>query len=199
MAGLKNILKKAAKSDSGSKSKSKTPEVDRPDLNEACDKWLEAKKMAKDAEALQAQAEGVILPEAEEERVKASQGGGECQSSVKINGKITVSVQSRYTNISTDHEDTIRKVVGDKYDEFFKEKTEVSLKSSLLEDEEAMGKILEAIGEDNFGKFFDVKQNIVPTKAFHEQRSTSKDVREMFEKLNDEGIVKPYKAAVKKA
>lgn len=199
MAGLKNILKKAAKTDSGSKSKSKTPTIDRPDLNDAIDKWLEASKMEKDAKALKEQAEGVILPEAEDERVKASMGGGECQSSVKINDKITVSVQSRYTTISTENEEKIRNVVGDKYDEFFKEKTEVSLKASLLEDEEAMGKIVAAVGEENFAKFFDVKQNIVPTKAFHEQRATSKTVQEMFNKLNDEGVVKPYKAAVKKA
>lgn len=196
--GLKNILKKAA-TKKESKSKSKTPQVDRPDLNDAIDKWLEAAKMEKDAKAMKSQAEGVILPEAEEERVKASQDAGEYNSSVKINGKITVSVQSRYTNIGTEHEETLREAAGDRYDEFFKEKTEVSLKPSLLEDEEAMGKIIEAVGEENFARFFDVKQAITPTKAFHEQRSTSKDVRELFERLNDEGIVKPYKAAVKKA
>jgi hypothetical protein len=199
MAKLGKLLKKAAKKKAGSKSKSKTPEVDRPDLNEAIDKWTEGSKMEKDGKALKAQAEGVILPEAEEERVKVSGDDGSYHSSVKINGKITVSVQSRYTTIDTDHEEKIREVVGDKYDEFFKEDTKVSLKPSLLEDEDAMGKIIDAVGEENFERFFDVKQSIVPTRAFHEQRSTNKEIREMFEELNDEGIVKPYKAAVKRA
>lgn len=199
MAGkLGKLLKKAAKKKS-TKSKSDTPEIDRPDLAEAIDKWAEASKMEKDAKALKAQAEGVILPEAEEERMKASAGDGKYHSSVKINGKVTVSVQSRYKTIGTEHEETIQEAAGDKYDEFFKEDTKVSLKPSLLDDEDAMGKIIEAVGEENFERFFDVKQAIVPTRAFHEQRSTSKEVQELFEKLNDEGIVTPYKAAVKRA
>lgn len=199
MAGVKDLLKKAAAAKPVTKGKSKTPEVQRDDLNEAVDKWIEASKMEKDAEALKAQAEAVILPEAEAERVKASMSDGEFHSSVKINGKITTSVQSRYSPVKSEDEDAIKGVVGAKFDEFFKSKTDVALKPALLEDEAAMGKIVAAIGEENFGKFFDVKQTLVVSNAFHEQRSTSKDVKDMADKLIGEGLVKPYKAAVKKA
>jgi hypothetical protein len=199
MAGMKDLLKKAASAKPASKSKSKTPEVQRDDLNEAIDKWLEASRMEKDAEALKAQAEAVILPEAESERVKASMNDGEFHSSVKINGKITTSVQSRYSPVDPANEDAIKGVVGAKFDEFFKTKTDVGLKPAILEDEAAMGKIVAAIGEENFGKFFDVKQSLTVSNAFHEQRAVSKDVKDMADKLISEGLVKPYKAAVKKA
>jgi hypothetical protein len=197
--GIKDLLKKTAAAKPATKGKSKTPEVQRDDLNEAIDKWIEASKMEKDAEALKAQAEAVILPEAETERVKASMSDGEFHSSVKINGKITTSVQSRYSPVDPTNEDAIKGVVGAKFEEFFKSKTDVALKPALLEDEAAMGKIITAIGEENFGRFFDVKQTIVVSNAFHEQRATSKDVKDMAEKLISEGMVKPYKAAVKKA
>lgn len=199
MAGIGKLLKKAAKKKSSSKKKSNTPEVDRPDLTEAISKWKEGSKMEKDGKAMKAQAEGVILPEAEEERVKASMGDGEYHSSVKINGEVTVGVQGRYTKIETDCEDEIKEIVGDKYDGWFKEDTKVSLKPALLNDEGAMGKIIEAVGEENFERFFDVAQTIVPTRSFHEARSTDADTKKKFEELSDEGLIKPYKAAVKKA
>jgi len=197
--GIGNLLKKAAKTNGGAKkSKSTTPQIDRPDLEEAIKKWEEGKKMEKDGKAMRVQAEGVILPEAEEERLRISVTDGKHHSSVRVNGKVTISTQNKYSPIGTEHEETIRKVVGDKFEEFFKEKTNVSLKPSLLSDEEAMGKIVEAVGEENFMRFFEVKQSLTPTQAFHEQRSTSKEIYEMFESLNDQGIVNPYKAAVKK-
>jgi len=198
MAGIGKLLKKAAKKKS-SKKKSTTPEVDRPDLKDAISKWKEGSTMEKDGKAMKAQAEGVILPEAEEERVKVSMGDGEYHSSVKINGEVTVGVQGRYTKIDTDCEDEIKEIVGDKYDGWFKEDTKVSLKPALLNDEDAMGKIIGAVGEENFEKFFDVAQSIVPTRAFHEARATDADVKKTYEQLHDEGLVKPYKAAVKKA
>jgi len=196
--GVGNILKKAAKKKT-SKKKSTTPDVDLPHLKDAISKWKEGSKMEKDGKAMRSQAEGVILPEAEEERVKVSMGDGSYHSSIKINGEVTVSTQNRYTKIDTENEDEIREIVGDKYDQWFKEQTKVSLKPALLNDEEAMGKIIKAVGEENFGNLFDVEQTIVPTEVFHKARSTDADVKKVFEQLHDEGLVKPFKAAVKKA
>jgi hypothetical protein len=195
--GFKDKMKKAAKKKT-TKSKSKTPVVHRDDLDEAIDKWLSGDKKEKEGKAEKAQAESVMLPEAEEERVKACMDEGTHHSGVKLNDKVTISVQSRYTKISTDSEDEIREIVGDKYDEFFKEKSKVELTAAALADEELLDKLAKAVGDD-FDRYFSVSEEIVPTKAFHEQRATSTDVREMFEKLEDEGLVKPYKAAVKRA
>ena len=194
---FKDALKKAAKKKT-TKSKSKTPEVQRDDLNEAVDKWLEASKMEKDAKALKAQAEAAMLEDIEEERIKSCRTDGEFHSAIKVNGKVTVSVQSRYSAIETDSEEEIKEVVGEKYDEFFKETTSVALTPAALEDETLLGKLMEAVGED-FDRYFKVNQAIVPTRAFHEQRATSKEVGELFDKLQDEGLVKPVKASVKRA
>ena len=202
MAGkLGKLLKKAAKKKAPSKSKSKTPTVQRDDLDEAVEKWLEADKMAKDGKALKEQAEAVLLPEIEDERVKKCREDGEHHSSVKVNGKVTVSARNAYSKIDAteENEETLRDAVGDRYDEFFKEKTAVALKPSLLDDEEAMSKIIEAVGEENFERFFDVKQHIEVTEAFHKGRATNPKVAEQYETLADEGLVKPSKNSVKRA
>jgi len=197
MKSFKDALKKAAKKKT-SKSKSKTPDVQRDDLNDALDKWLEASKMEKDAKALKAQAEAAMLDDIEDERIKACRADGEFHSAVKVNGKVTVSVQSRYSSIDPETEDEIKEIVGDKYDEFFKEQTAVSLTPAALADEELLGKLMEAVGED-FERYFKVSQSITPTRAFHEQRATSQDVGELYGKLQDEGLVKPYKPSVKRS
>lgn len=194
---FKDAVKKAAKKKT-TKSKSKTPDVMRDDLNEAIEKWLEAHKMEKDSKALKAQAEAAMLDDIEDERVKACRTDGEFHSAVKVNGKVTVSVQSRYSPIGTEVEEEIKEIAGEKYDEFFKEQTSVALTAAALADETLLGRLMEAVGED-FERYFEVKQAIVPTKAFHEQRATSPEVGEVFNKLRDEGLVKPYKASVKRA
>lgn len=201
MAGLKNILKKAAGKKSPAKKKSSTPTIQRDDLGEAIDKWLEADKMAKDGKALKEQAEAVILPEVEDERIKKCREDGEHHSSLKVNGMVTVSARNSYSKIEAteENEETLKGAVGDRFDEFFKEKTSVALKSSLLDDESAMGKIIEAVGEENFERFFDVKQHIEVTEAFHKGRATNPKVAEAFETLADEGLVKPSKNSVKRA
>jgi len=194
---FKDAMKKAAQKKE-SKSKSKTPQVQRDDLSEPIDKWLEADKMEKDGKALKEQAEQVLLPDFEDERVRVCQGDGQFHSSIKINGKVTISVQHRYSSISPDMEDQLKEVVGDRYDEFFKAKSSVALTKEAMEDETFLGKIMEAVGED-FSKYFAVTDEITVTKAFHEQRSTNQEVAKLADKLVGEGLIKPAKPSVKRA
>jgi hypothetical protein len=189
---------KAAATKKESKSKSKTPQVQRDDLSDPVDKWLEADKMEKDSKALKEQVETVALPEFEAERLKACQRDGEFHSSIKVNGKVTVSVQHRYSSISPDTEAELKKVVGDRYGEFFKAKSSVELTKEAMQDETFLGKVMEAVGAD-FAKFFKVTDEITVTEAFHEQSSTNSVVAEMAKKLIGEGLIKPAKPSIKRA
>jgi hypothetical protein len=195
--GFKDAMKKAGKKKAGKK-KSTTPEVQMDGTDEAVDKWLDADKDFKDAKARKAQAEQVMLPDFEEERIKACERDGEHHSSLKVNGKVTISTKNAYSAIDTDSADEIKEVVGDRFDEFFKEKSEVSLTQAALNDDALLGKLMDVVG-DKFDEFFDVKEKLVPTEAYHKQRSTNGSVREMHDRLVDEGLVKPFKAAVKRA
>ena len=194
---FKNAMKKAAGKKT-TKSKSTTPAVQRDDLDAAIDKWLEADKMMKDGKALKEQAETVLLPDVEDERIKSCLADGEHHSSTKVNGKITVSTKNAYSKIPTDAEEEIKEIVGDKFDIWFKETSKIEITPAALADEKFLGKIMEAVGED-FERYFKVDENLVPTEIFHKNRSVDPEAKKAFEELQAEGLVKPYKAAVKRS
>jgi hypothetical protein len=198
MGKVGSILKNVAAAQAGKpKKKSTIPEVEIPGIDMEVRAWMDAHKAEKDAIAKKAQAEAKIIPVAEDERIKASMAKGENASSVRINGKILVSVQDRYKKIPADAADEIRKVVGSDFDRLFRDKTTISLTDEAVASEEVLGKLMTAVGEENFGRWFKVEQTIEPTEAFHNGRSTDKKLNDAYKTLKDKGLVENYKAAVK--
>lgn len=194
------ILAKAAQGVESKPSKSKNPNIELPDQIKSIEAWLKAHADLKDAEARKATAEENILPAAEKERIAACRRDGKFYSSVKVeNGSspITVSVQNRYSPISTKDFPTIEEVFGDKAASFFTTKTEISLTDAALNDEKLIEKLIAAVGEDKFNLYFNVKQNVVPTETFHEARAINGEIGNKADVLKANGILKPYKAAVK--
>jgi len=160
--------------------------------------WKDAHADLKDAKARMAQAEAQIIPEAEKKRLEEC-AKGEFQSSVAIDGMVVVSTKNQYSPISTEFEEDLQETFGDRYDEFFVKKSEVKVAAKALEDPEFVGKLVETFGSDVFGEYFEVTQKIAPTDAFHQQRSVNDEVREKAQEVMDQGIVKPYKPALKPA
>jgi len=192
-----SVLSKAAQKVESKPSKSKNPVIELPDKRKAIDTWLKAHADLKDAEARKATAEEEILPAAETERIAACRRDGKYYSSVKIEDKITVSVQNRYSPINTSDFPAIEEVFGDKASDFFSTKTEISLTDAALNDEKLIEKLIAAVGEDKFGLYFNVKQTVVPTETFHESRAVNAEIGTKADILKANGILKPYKAAVK--
>lgn len=200
--GFKDLAKKAAV-ETPSKKSNNMPELAKQELKAAVFKYFQGSEMVDAGTALVAQAQAEITPEAENFRLEMSQKGGECLSSVKVlgdNGQaVMATTKCAYSKIDSKHEETLKTIAGEKFNEFFKTQMAISLTPSFMEDEKAQEAVLKAIGEENFSKFFKVETSIVPTKAFHEQRSTNKEIGNLFQKLNSEGIVKPYATALRKS
>ncbi len=181
------------------KGKSTTPSVEVPALEQSIKEWLKADKDMNDAKSRKELAETVILPNAEESRVKECRRDGEFHSSVKLNGQILVSTQSRYTNILSEDRESLEKVFGDKTDQYFKSEMEITLTDAALKDEKILQKLIAAVGQENLATYFEVKQFIKPTDQLHEQRTLDPEIAGKAKQLMDAGILKPYKAAVKLA
>lgn len=178
-------------------SKSKTPAVEISGLEAAIKEWRKADAEMDDAKSRKELAETVILPAAEDQRVKECRTDGEFHSSVKINGQILVSTQNRYTNIAVEDRGALEAVFGDKTDTYFKPDMEIKLTDEALKDDTILKKLISAVGEANLSKYFDVKQFISPTETLHEQRTLDPEIEVKAKKLMGQGILKPYKAAVK--
>ncbi len=198
MNAFKNAMKKAA-GKKAPKSKSKTPAVQRDDLDDVIDKWLEADKMMKDGKALKEQAEQVLLPDVEKERAASCLEDGEHHSSTKVNGKVTVSTKNAYSKIPVDAEDEITEIVSeDKFKIWFTETTKIEVTAAALRDAEFLGKIMEAVGDD-FEAYFKVDSHLKPTEVFHKAWSVDPEAKKAFDQLEGEGLISQNKASVKRS
>lgn len=179
------------------KGKSKTPSVEVSSLDAAIKEWRKADADMDDAKSRKDLAETIILPAAEDQRVNESRTDGEFHSSVRINNQILVSTQNRYTNIASEDRKALEEVFGDKTDAYFKSEMDITLTDAAKNDETILKKLIAAVGEANLPKYFNIKQHIVPTETLHEQRTLDPEVAAKAKKLQDSGILKPYKPAVK--
>lgn len=193
-----DIIKKAAKGPEP-KSKSKTPSITMNGHEADIEDWMKANADKKDAEARQAAAEAKFLDVAEKARIGECRRDGTFHSSVKINDKILYSTANRYTAIPNESQEKLDEVFGDKSENYFKPKTEITLTDAALNDEKILEKLVAAVGAENFGTYFDVEQHISPTEQFHEARSIDAEVAAKADKLIEAGVLKQAKASCKLA
>lgn len=194
---VNDILAKAAAKQDDKPSKNKTPVIELPEQSKYVKDWLKANADLKDADARKKTAEEQILPAVENERITLCRRDGKYYSSVKVEDKITISVQNRYSPINPKDFPSIQDLFGDKAETFFTQKTEISLTDAALNDEKLIEKLIEAVGQDKFQMYFKVEQHVVPTEVFHESRAVNAEIGKKADVLKDQGILKPYKAAVK--
>jgi len=186
-------VKKAAK-------KSTTPEATDKNLDEAIKSWIEAKKQAKESDTKLKKAEAAILPVAAKLKAEHCQKVGSYESSIKLNGKIRVSSQNKYSAIDMDEEDTLTEQFEDDYDRFFRTQTSVAFSAKLMADEKLLGEVLakiqEAMTPEEFHDNFIVKRTLVPTEAFHHSSVCNPEVAAKADELKEAGIIKPNKPSI---
>lgn len=196
-----DLFGKAAKPVDAKKDKNKTPHVTSPALQGAINDWIEADADVKDAQARKETAELAILPQAEVSRVEECRREGKFHSSIKLGGERTVLVvvQNKYSKIDSANRAALEEAFGDKTDDFFKSKMEIELTDAALSDETILQKLISAVGEANLQKYFKVEQFITPSETLHEARVSDPEIATKAKTLIDAGILKPYKASVKRA
>lgn len=81
-----------------------------------------------------------------------------------------VSWKDAYSKIPTENADEIKGLVGDKFNDYFREVNEIVVKEDVASNEKLLEELITAVGPDTFSKYFDVAQKIVPKKEFTERR-----------------------------
>ena len=197
-----DILKRAASKTKGpTKRKDEKPVFNVPELHGPIQDFLEAYKNCKDAEAAQAAAEQLILPAAEQERLKFCQANGRNESTVKFQspaGIVAVNVQNKYSHIDPEKTDALIQVFGeDNFNLYFSSKTEVALNEAAFKDEGVIEKLIAAVGQENFDTYFKVKQYLAVNENYHEARATNPALQSMHEEAVAAELVRHNKASCK--
>lgn len=188
-----SILKKLAKKKT-TKKKNTTPELVLEDemLIKRQKDWLDAKKREKTAKADLKKNETDLIEAASNARVEHCTRAGKYESSHKVvhdDNKITVKFPNRYSKIDCEHEEDLREIYEDDYNQYFKEKTEAIMTQAAVEDEEFIQTIMDAIGEEKFSRYFNVNSHIEVVKSYHENRVTNKNLAQKHQEAADAGLV----------
>jgi len=186
-----DLLKKKAAKPSAKKPSMPTVSADAGMVKQ----WLDGKAMKTDGEALMKMAEEALVAEVEPRRLDLSMDAGAVVSSVKVNGKVTMTTKNAYCRIDPEHLPKLQKVFGDRADGFFVERTVVTLTEAAFADEDFLAAIMAAVPSGREDEYLHVSNAVVPTEAFHTARNTDQTVAMQATHLMDEGIVKPYRPA----
>lgn len=201
-----SAFKKVAKKKKTTKKKDEKPKIKvTGPLRPAHKKWLEGKSKEKDGKAAIKKNEGLLLPFAMEEHLKACQQVDKYYSSIKLirededgeEHSLTVSFTNKYSEIPCENEESLREIYGDEYDRFFREETQVALSDAALKDDSFTDKLVEIVGEENFERYFNVKTFIKPIPEYHESRVRNSDLAEMHQRAVDDDLIKCNKPSIK--
>jgi len=201
------VLSGAAKANGGSKSKSKVPVYDTPELEQAILHWLAANKEIKTQESIAENAFRVILPRAQELRIQSSRDLKEFLNSVKLRvdgGTVTFTQKTTFSNIEQESKPVLVKVCDEEgvdFDRYFTPTPVISLKSDLTDEQrkEAVGKLVETFGAD-WTDFFDVKYPIKVESQLLKDEVFEEPVAKLMERLGPgsaANVIKPYKPSLR--
>lgn len=82
----------------------------------------------------------------------------------------TVSWKDAYSKIPSESSEEIKGIVEDKFDEYFKEVSEIIVREDVAANPDLLEELIRAVGPDTFSKYFDVTQYVKPTSRFTEER-----------------------------
>jgi len=187
---VSDVLKSATK-----KSKPKTEMVELSLPSKTLDAYRVAYDALKEAEADLSIAQNELLEKVEPayfdqlktkyvNSARVTDGGNE----------VTVSWKDAYSKIPTEQMEEIKKILGDKTNAFFKEVNDIKVKPEAATDPDVLEKLINAVGAENFRRWFDVNQAVKPNREFTERRYMELD-KKTNEALNP--LVKQYAPSIK--
>ena len=106
----------------------------------------------------------------------------------------TISWKDAYSKVPIEKGDEIRELIGEKFEDYFKEINEIVVKDDVAANPKLLEELIKAVGPDTFSKYFDVAQHIKPTTRFTEERH-----RTLSPEVNGQldVTVRQYKPAVR--
>lgn len=125
-----------------------------------------------------------------------------CKNDEKFHNKIEIlnvlaTIKNKYNDIDFKYYDKLRKIFGESFDVLFKPTLSIEFKDEILQDEKIFNKIIDAVGKENMSKFFKIKKALKPTNEFHIRRFTNSKIKEEYNKLVNENIIKNMGITIK--
>lgn len=177
--------------------KSATPAVSLPELESTIDRWAEAKSQRDRFEAIMADAEAQIIAEGTRARLEACRRAGKVESSVRINGRVTMTQKCQYSAVPMEAAGRLDEAFGHSRAVYFTVATDAKLTDAAVNDAGLLEDIMKAIGPARFAQAFQVKQVFKPSEAFHTDYTLRPEIEARAAELVQDQTIKPYKPSLR--
>lgn len=166
------------------------------------DTWLDSAKQIDLHTAKQKSSEEDILAFARSKHVEHVDASKTIPATVKLvipTGTLSIDVaKNQYKKINrATAEAGLKKIFGEAFDRCFTPKLGIKLTEAALTDKNILETLIKAVGADNFKKYFEVEQVLVPTAALHEGRFIDPTVKTAFTAANEAKLIEPFAASFK--
>lgn len=191
------LLADMAQDQAKGKSKSTAIQVSAPQIQPSIERWKAAKAAMDSAKATMTAEEDQIITVAQPLRLAWCAKQGKVESTVRINGALSMTQKCQYSPIATEHAAALDDAFGHAREQYFKDGLSIALTDEAAQNEEVLGDLIAALGPDRFRQVFKVSRWIEPTEVFHTDYTTKPEVQQRAAELIEAQIVKPYKPSLR--
>lgn len=175
---------------------------DKPEFTDAAltphiDALIKAKAEKDSAEASIVAAEDQILTIAKQRRIEHCQRTQKAESSIVVNGRLTVSVANKYSPVPQEAEPELRLAFGPQYERYFKSALSIGLTEGAAADETVLKTLVEKLGQEFIAQNFVIGRKLTVTETLHTDLATNKETAKIAEPFIQNETIKCYKPSVK--
>lgn len=191
-----DLLKRMAAKTPAKKGKQEKPALNDPSLQADVDAYIKHRTAEDEAKSMADAVKDRLVTAGQRFRLEHCRAARAVESSVSINGKLTMTRSSAYSKVPAEREDALRAAFGEKFDSYFKADLVIALTPDAATDEGFLGRLMEALGED-FEQKFTVTRSIKPTEQYHNDVTLDPAVEAAAQPFIDEQVIKPFAASLK--
>lgn len=192
MGSAVDRIRQMASTPKAGRKKDEKPEMADPTLDEPIGRIIQAKAEIEKWKSILAtneqQVEAVALPVL----IASCRHRGQVLTSLRVNGKVTLTRQCRYSAVPVEHRDALAEAFGARMDDYFADTLTISLTEAAASDEAFLKKLMKAMGPD-FDTHFTVSRQIAVKEALHNDITLKQDVADKAGPFLETEVLKPAK------
>lgn len=181
----------------GMKPKGGKPEVKDPSLDPLIEKRIEQKRAFDDAEAALATTDDQLLATIGPKRLEACRRLGKVESSIRVNGKLTMTQKAQYCEIPQERENDLAAAFGEKARVYFPARVSLSLTDEAAQDEGVLQALVDALGPEKFEQVFRAKRVLIVSEVFHVESTLSEEVAQLAKPFTDDQTIRAFKPTLR--
>ena len=170
-----------------------------PALDTDIQQFVNADREVTKWESVRQTTEARILARAVPARLDLCRSEGKLESSIRVNDVLLMTQKCQYSKIPADRLPELGEAFGDDSERYFIPRLNITLTPEASANEADLGKLIRALGPDEFRRVFKVERWAEVSETFHSDFTLRPEVQETALPFVDEEVIRSYKPTLRLA